>query len=92
MRQRVATLRNEKNQALTDRQLDILFLLGQIRLFGPRSGANLKEVAVFIDRSKETVHPDFTELTEVGYVTTLSKKPLVFTLTDLGQKLLELDA
>lgn len=92
LRRRVATLRSEKNQALTDRQLDILFLLGQIHLFGPRSGANLEEVAVFIDRSKGTVRPDFTELTEVGYVTTLSKKPLVFALTDLGQKLLELDA
>lgn len=84
-------LRTDEHNGLTDRQMDILFLLGQIHLFGPRSGANLDEVAGFIEKSKQTVRQDFKDLTSAEYVTTLSKKPLVFTLTTQGQELLGLD-
>ncbi|WP_038101921.1 hypothetical protein, partial [Trueperella pyogenes] len=84
-------LRTDEHNGLTDRQMDILFLLGQIHLFGPRSGANLDEVAGFIEKSKQTVRQDFKDLTSAEYVTTPSKKPLVFTLTTQGQELLGLD-
>lgn len=71
-------------------QIGTLHLLGQVSLFGPRSGARLDEIAEFLERSRGTVRPELKILVEQGLVCEVSHKPLVFALSDTGRKLLGL--
>ena len=69
---------------LGDYQIATLFMLG------PRNGVTLDEVADFLERSKQTVRPVLKSLTGKGLIEAVNKRPLVFTLTEQGEKLLDL--
>lgn len=86
---RMAAIR-KKPKGLTDYQLGILFMLGQVLLFGPRSGETLEEISKFLNRSKNTVRPELKDLTERGLLREVTKRPLVFSLTAKGRELLDL--
>ncbi|EPD30679.1 hypothetical protein HMPREF9238_00427 [Gleimia europaea ACS-120-V-Col10b] len=78
-------------KSLTPYHLQTLFMLGQILLFGPRSGGSLDEISKFLQRSKSTVRPMLKELTEAGLIEEVSRRPLVFALTPKGEEFLELE-
>lgn len=83
---------SSNSEELTDYEQKILFLLGQVDLFGPRSGATWDEIAQFLDRTKQTVRSPLNSLEQRGLATKLSQKPLVVGLTEQGRALLGLDA
>ena len=70
-------------------KLESCFMLGQVLLFGPRSGETLEEISN-INRSKNTVRPELKDLTERGLLREVTKRPLVFSLTAKGRELLDL--
>lgn len=75
----------------TEYQLQILFLLGQVSLFGARTGIRLDEIAQNLGRSKQTVRPVMSELEDEGLIHTLNHRPLVFALSERGEEKLGLD-
>lgn len=89
LEERIDTLKKTEKD-LGDYQIATLFMLGQVLLFGPRNGVTLDEVADFLERSKQTVRPVLKSLTDKGLIEAVNKRPLVFTLTEQGEKLLDL--
>lgn len=89
LEERIDTLKKTEKD-LGDYQIATLFMLGQVLLFGPRNGVTLDEVADFLERSKQTVRPVLKSLTDKGLIEGVNKRPLVFTLTEQGEKLLDL--
>ena len=81
----------ETKEGLTEYQHKALFLLGQILLFGPRSGGTLDEISEFLDRSKNTVRPDLKDLVEKGLIKEIGKRPIVYSLTEQGEAFLHLE-
>lgn len=75
---------------LGEYQIGALHFLGQVSLFGPRSGARLDEIADFLERSRGTVRPELKALVDRGLVREISRKPLVFALNTAGRELLGL--
>ena len=88
LEERIDTLKKTEKD-LGDYQIATLFMLGQVVLFGPRNGVTLDEVADFLERSK-TVRSVLKSLTDKGLIEAVNKRPLVFTLTEQGEKLLDL--
>lgn len=62
----------------------VLEILGQSALFGPRSGMSLSDVASILERSPATVRGVLGELEDAGWVSRLSSRPLVFCLSEEG--------
>ena len=71
--------------------LEVMSLLGQVYLFGPRSGVTLQEVSSFVSKSKGTIRPVLADLESKNLLDTLSRKPLIFALSDKGRDFLHLD-
>ena len=67
--------------ALNDKELAILFLLGQVHLFGPRSGLTQEELCKLLDRSAPTVRSVTIKLRDRGLIEEIKHRPLVFSLT-----------
>ncbi|WP_313550642.1 Fic family protein [Corynebacterium sp.] len=76
-----------EDDALEDKHLSLLFIMGQVYLFGPRSGVTLKELCEVTGLSQPTVREMTKSLRERGLIEETSQRPLVFALT---QKALEL--
>lgn len=88
---RIAEIRQQESVGFSEYQLQIFFLLGQVALFGPRSGVKLEEVSNFLEKSKQTTRRELGSLVDVGYLEELNKKPLVFALSIKGRELLMFD-
>jgi Fic family protein len=85
MREQVATLISEDpsvDDALDEKESDILFLLGQVHLFGPRSGMTMDELCQVMGRTRRSLRSVTVRLRERGMIRELKKSPLVFALTD----------
>ena len=67
--------------ALNDKELAILFLLGQVHLFGPRSGMTQEELCKLLNRSAPTVRSVTIKLRDRGLIEEIKHRPLVFSLT-----------
>lgn len=83
---------DDNPEKLTHYEQQTLFLLGQVHLLGPRSGASWDEIANYQKRSKQTVRPALDSLEGRGLIERLSAKPLVVRLAEAGQTLLGLDS
>ncbi|CCE54495.1 MAG: Fic family protein [Corynebacterium casei] len=80
--------RDSNGASLQDREDEILFLLGQVRLFGPRSGMTNDELSAVTGLSKKVLRPRTLKLREAGLIREVEKRPLVFALTDEAIELL----
>lgn len=76
---------------LSDNAATVLYILGQVTLFGPRVGINLDELARILEVSKQTARKAIAELESQGVIDFLSRKPIVVVLTSEGLALLELE-
>lgn len=84
----IEQLQAENNVPEMHRQ--ILFLLGQIDLFGLDGGTKIDEIAEFLSRSPKQTRRYLTELELEDLVTVTSKRPLRFVLAPAGRTLLRL--
>ncbi len=75
---------------LDDRLCAVLFILGQVSLFGPEGSLSLDDLASNMERSKQSVRPLTLELERLGLIQTASRRPLRFTLTSEGKDILGL--
>ena len=95
LEQRVAELTNSPEQALsvslTDNEIGTLFVLAQVRLFGPDYGIKLEHVADTIGKEKRTARKYLAELEAQGLATPTSRRPLRFQLAPAGVDLLGLE-
>lgn len=69
--------------------IQTLFVLGQVQLFGPEYGISLADLAKALQRTTKTARSYVSVLEERGLVSETSKRPLMFTLSASGCKLLE---
>ncbi|MFH0412831.1 Fic family protein [Corynebacterium sp. L4756] len=70
---------------LDDGETGVLFLLGQVKLFGPRLGMSMKELSAALGKSTGAIRPHTITLRDLGYIEELSKRPLVFALTEKSE-------
>lgn len=70
--------------------LRILFVLGQVSLFGDDALPTVKEIAALVDKSDTQTRRDLNDLEELGLIEKRAKRPLLFSLTDAGKKQLGL--
>ena len=75
---------------LPEYQAQILFILGQAKLFGPNAPVAMNELQRYLNRSWNTVREQVTELEDLHYVTAVKKRPLELKLTPKGLELLGL--
>lgn len=68
----------------------VLFILGQVSLFGPTGVLTLDELAHNMDRSKQFIRPHTRSLDRLGLIQTVSKRPLRFRLNEQGGEFLGL--
>lgn len=68
----------------------VLFILGQVSLFGPTGVLTLDELARNSGRSKQFVRPHTRNLERRGLLETVSRRPLRFRLSRQGRELLGL--
>ena len=68
----------------------ILFLLGQIDLFGTSSGTRLSEIAAYLELSEQQTRHYLRNMEQDGLVSTTSLRPLRFILSPQGRRLLRL--
>ncbi|SQG63651.1 putative transcriptional regulatory protein, Fic/Doc family [Corynebacterium renale] len=81
----------QSQHGFDEKELGIFFLLGQVHLFGPRSGVRLNEVASFLECSSQTARNPLKALEERGFVDTIQARPLVFQLSEKGCALIGLE-
>lgn len=84
----LGTARGASGYSKTD--IQTLFVLGQVQLFGPEYGISLAELAMALQRTTKTARTYVSVLEERGLVTETSKRPLMFTLSASGRQLLSL--
>ncbi|MDK8798372.1 hypothetical protein QP994_10950, partial [Corynebacterium sp. MSK044] len=77
-------------EELPDYQAQILFILGQAKLFGPDAPVAMNELQHYLNRSWNTVREQVVELEDLHYVTAVKKRPLEMKLTPKGLELLGL--
>lgn len=82
---------NAAKVELSENQVQILFILGQAKLFGPDAPVAARDMQNYLNRSWKTVRDHVTELQERGLVTTVKKRPLELTLAPKGLDLLGLN-
>ena len=78
-------------EGLSENAKTLLFVLGQVTLFGPRAGITLDELARVLAVSKQTARKAITELESLNVVEFLSRKPIIIALNQQGLELLQLD-
>lgn len=78
--------------SLKDTHLKILFLLGQVQLFGSGAGILVAEVADYVTLSNSQTRKYLLTLEEADLVETTSSRPLRFILSPAGEELLDLTA
>lgn len=82
---------DNSGEAKLDRNIiGVLFVLGQVHLFGPRSGITMDGLEKSSNLSRSTIRPITEKLRDQGFITELKKKPLIFALTDEGTELLNI--
>lgn len=86
----VITRLREEEDALPEVHQQILFMLGQIELFGLDGGTKTEDIAHFISRSTKQARRYLSELESEGLIATTSKSPLRFVLAPEGRRILEL--
>lgn len=82
------------HQAISELDMDerghaVLFMLAQYELFAAFPGAGLGEIAQYLEVSEQTARACVKKLEAAGYVETIAKRPLRFTLGSAGLRLLE---
>ena len=68
----------------------ILYLFGQVDLFGSPSGTKVAEVAEYLDLSPQQARLYLKELEELGFIVPTSRRPLRLVLSTAGRDLLGL--
>lgn len=86
LRDSIASLRKKKEWK--DHHVNLLFLLGQIYLFGADQTLSLKGAQRYIALSEKTISVYLKELKEADLVHLVTHKPLRYTLTSQGVGLL----
>lgn len=90
LQQQLKVLAQTKDE-FEDREIQILLLLGQVYLFGPRSGVRLDEVATYLDCAEQTARKALKSLEERDLVDKIQARPLVFQLSGKGHALTGID-
>lgn len=88
--EKLQDLQDAPGHGLSEHGFRILFLLGQVDLFGTGSGTKLDEIAEYLDLSSPHSRRYLTGLEEQELIATITKRPLRFTLTTKGRLLLGL--
>lgn len=91
LKQIMDKLADHSVHGLNGHTLSLLFVLGQVALFGPRKGLSLAQLAAVSQTTKQTVRKWLRDLEELGLVEKLSKRPLVVALSAKGVELLEIE-
>lgn len=86
------TVRKEKSGSTpySPRDFKILFLLGQIDLFGLGGGTTIREIAAYLELSPQQTRRDLKKLEEFELIEATTLKPLRFVLSPQGRDILEL--
>lgn len=74
-----------------ENHINVLFLLGQIELFGAEQSLTPGEAARHISRSRPTATKYLRDLEDAGLVRAISRRPLGYTLSSAGSTLLGLN-
>lgn len=85
----IKTLRG--TNSFKNHQINLLYILGQIQLFGKDETLSLESAAKFLKVSKATATRYFRTLREMELVHEISKRPLRFALTDKGREIVGLE-
>lgn len=85
----IKTLRG--TNSFKNHQINLLYILGQIQLFGKDETLSLESAAKFLKVSKATATRYFRTLREMELVHEVSKRPLRFALTDKGRETVGLE-
>ena len=83
---------SKKSYNLSKKEIDVVFQIAQSYLFGDFSEVLLDEIARDAEISIQTARKYTLKFEDLGLLETVSKKPLVFTLTEKALKLLSLKA
>lgn len=78
------------SKPLAEKEIAALFVLAQVRLFGPEYGINQNQLAIALGKEKRTARKYVKDLEERGLVTATSRRPLRFQLTQSGMELVGL--
>lgn len=90
LREAITALRKERKWK--DKHVNLLFLLGQIHLFGADHTLSLKGAQRYLDLSEKTISLYLKELKDAGLIHPVTLKPLRYALTPEGLDLLDLNA
>lgn len=82
----------EETQEFKKHQIRLLYILGQIQLFGKDETLSLDIATKLLYVSKSTATRYFSALSELDLVYEVSKRPLRFALTDKGRTTVGLDS
>lgn len=82
---------NTTKTELPELQGQILFILGQAKLFGPDATVEARALQDYFNRSWKTVRDQISELQDDGLVTAVKKRPLELSLTPRGMEFLGLN-
>lgn len=82
---------NAAKVELPENQSQILFILGQAKLFGPDTPVAARDLQEYLNRSWNTVRDHVTELQESGLIVAVKKRPLELALTPKALDVLGLD-
>lgn len=88
--EKLQDLQDAPGHGLSEHGFRILFLLGQVDLFGTGSGTKLDEIAEYLDLSSPHSRRYLTGLEKQELIATITRRPLRFTLTTKGRLLLGL--
>lgn len=86
----IEEIRNNTESGLKPKAIDLLYLLGQVWLFGSGGTIKLEGVAEFLDSSPDTARRHLLDLESAELVETTSRRPLRFILSKLGAEKLGL--
>lgn len=82
----------QKDGRWKENHINLLFLLGQIQLFGADGTLSLAGAREYLPLSERTISTYFKELEAAGLVYPQTRRPLRYALTDEGISLLDLNA
>ena len=91
LRQRIGTLsggEDSNEEVFEKNEIGVLYILGQVRLFGPRSGITMDELESNSKLSRSTLRPVTEKLRDRELIIELKRRPLIFSLSDAGMDLL----
>ena len=86
--EKLASLTSLRENAMREKfpeyQGQIMFILGQAKLFGPDATVSARELQDYLKRSWNTVREHISELQDNGLVSAVRKRPLELSLTPRG--------